>query len=215
MGSSRKSVRPLDVGLTDFCRDLLGLRQYLGRKLVRQLVLADDHLDVDLRIVGIAQNLDDTTLRVTTTVTLGILGDLGTYDLPRLGVADVTLGNVDLVADANVKRNDVGEATAPLERADDLGASAPQKANDAPLGLAPATRLMAGDNDVAVHGVAELVTWDVEVRLPQIARHDEAEPLLVARQRADDEVHTRRQAVALVAGFDDLAVGDQGLEGAV
>ena len=62
------SASPTSVGI------FLGLRQYLGRKLVRQLVLADDHLNVDLRIVGIAQNLDDTTLRVATTVTLGIAG---------------------------------------------------------------------------------------------------------------------------------------------
>ncbi len=48
----------------DRAGDALGLLHHLGRKLVRQVVLADDDLDIHAEIVGMAQNLDHAPHRV-------------------------------------------------------------------------------------------------------------------------------------------------------
>ena len=54
----RKSRRPDQFPARDHAGDGLRLLDHFGRKMVRQMVLADDDLDVDAEIAGRAQNFD-------------------------------------------------------------------------------------------------------------------------------------------------------------
>ena len=142
------------------------------RKLMRQVVLADDDLDIDAEIVGVAQNLDHATYRPrspssgnSSTSTLTIMPSRSSTDSTFCGRdADAVhgrgrrrnlhaFGNLDPLVDALVVRHDVLAAAPDAELAHHGGMRALQHLDD--LAIGAAAGLDAGDahhHAVAVHG---------------------------------------------------------------
>ena len=205
-GNFTKIRSPGEVIGPDLCGDLRGLLDHLGREFVPQLMLADDDLDIDVGIADIAEDLDDAALGIARP--FRVLGDLGINHLAGLGAVELGLGNIQVEAQAGIEGLDVPEVFGALESADDVLPRSLEQANDFPLHLAAAAHaLLAGDDQVAVHGGAHTAAGDVEVGLAGgDQRHDKAEAITVGGELADHEVHLLRRAVAAVASLNEHAL---------
>src|SRR5262249_25075077 len=149
-----------DGGCGDEVRYRLRLVQYIGRKTVRQVVLANDDFDVNAEIIFIAENLNHASARI-----LGGSGPIGNlhihYDSiqipqlapPRLFAEDAMLfaaaffgsatrrdfhaaRNNDVLMDLLVHGHHIVVAAVVTESPDHCGVLAPNDANDAPFGTA-------------------------------------------------------------------------------
>ncbi len=174
MGMLAKVAAAFDIGRG---RSAAGIdcacSMHLGRELVRQVMLADDDLDIDAEIVGVAQDFDHAAHRRRAS-----LGVFEQFDIDHHAVqfgdafhfgrghADAVVrgsgggrklhavGNIDPLLDAAVGGHHVAAAAADFEFADHGGVGALQHLDDFAIGAAAG--LDAGDADdhaVAVHGL--------------------------------------------------------------
>ena len=154
----------------DFGGNLLGFADDLWRETLREAVLADDREDVDARVAGATENLDDVALGVD--VAGGPVIEFGDDLVAELRV-DVASrgGHVEILDEAWVVGDDVEEGFGLLEGADDRLVFPGEDADDAAFGAgggAPAGArvfLDPGDNAVAVHGGPRVFRADEEIGL--------------------------------------------------
>ncbi len=149
----------------------LGLLQHLGREAVRQVVLADDDLDVDAEIVSRPRT--SMTRPAVAPSPLGELENLDVDDhavevLGRCGIGwrrrrcgrgrglagdFQPVGDLDPLLDAVVVGDDEVAVAAGAELADHGGVGALEDADDFAVGAAVAAGVRDADHDaVAVHG---------------------------------------------------------------
>ena len=98
------------------------------------------------------------------------------------------------------------------KRPDRIAGSAFENPHDPAFGAAVGNPLDPRDDAVAVHGLIEVAAGDVDVAVDLFerpVRHDEAESARIGGDPPDDEVHPVRQAIAVAAGLDELAAGDE------
>src|ERR1035437_2081550 len=164
---------PLDVGLGDPSGHRLRLLDDLGRELVGQVVLADDDLHVDAKIVGVAEDFDHAADRGR--AALGILqhfdvdhhavqfGDArhvgrGHPDAVERGGAGGrefhAVRDIDPLMNPAIGGHHVAAAPADFEFADHGGMGALQHLDDVAIGAAAGLDARdAHDHAVAMHGL--------------------------------------------------------------
>src|ERR1019366_2429999 len=172
-----------DLGLGDPSGHRLRLLDHLGRKLVGQVVLADDDLHVDAEIVGVAEDFDHAAHRRR--AALGVLQqfdvDYHAFQLgDRIHLArghpDAVhrggpggrefhaVGDLDPLVDPVVGGHHVAAAAADFELADHGGVSALQHLDDIAVGAAAGLDARdAHDHAVAVHGLLGRFRGDEDV----------------------------------------------------
>ena len=183
----------------------------------REIVFADDRLDVDAGPVGRSEDLDDFALGVD--VPRGPFAQFD-HDLVALVRAQRGRGfrNVDVVDEMLVVRHDVPEAGGFLERAHRGGGAAFENADD------PAPRLIA-----AVGGLVAQVAYDhavagqrgrgvfraeIKLRISRFVAQQVGRAVAMQLDRPDHEVGIFRQSKAILADADDVAGNLQIVQGA-
>ena len=205
-----------------------GLFHHFGRKLVRQVVLADDDFNVHSEIVGMAQNLDDAAGRGIVIQQLHIYDHaveiLDRIDARRLDPDAIdhraggrklhAFGNVDPLADAVVERHHVLPTAPNLELADHRGVGALEHLDDFAIGAA--IGLDAGDarhHAIAVHGLRRGVRRDEDVSGDSLDRpfgNDESVTIPVHVQTADGVFPAARRHGKLAGSrLQQVAAGRQ------
>ena len=212
--SGRKSVRPARSRSRDLAAEPAGFLDRLLAVRVGDAVLADDDLGVDARLVDVAEHLEHLADRSARRRRPA--GDVDRDHVVRLRVALLAGRDLDVHDQPPVEGHDEARAGAVgLEAADDRRRAALEDAQDASFRALVGDALDARDHAVAVHRLIQVAARDVDVAghlLDRPIRHDESEPARVGGDAPDDEVHPVRQAVAVAAGLDQLALGDQVLE---
>ncbi len=193
---------------------LAGDARRLGLDVLRerggQLVLCDDHLQVDAAVLDPAEHLDHPADGVARR--RGRARHLDRDHRARLGGARLARRHEHLVQHPLVEGHDVpAELAVVLVAADDALVRTVEDADDPALGPLRPVALDARDDAVVVQRLADVRGGDVQVRLVRAAvlGDDEAVAGGAAREPADDEVHARGQADARPADVDDGAVLDQ------
>ena len=212
------------------------LLHHLGREAVRQVVLADDDLDVDAEIVRVAEHLDNAAHGVL--APLGVLHQfhvddhavevLGRGDFDRLGADAVdlpqvagdlhALGNLDPVLNALVVRHDGRAAPRDAELADDGGMRALEDAQDFAVGAAVGLDARDAHHDaVAVHGLAGGIGGDEDIAgnaFNGAVRDEEAVAVAVHAQPAGRVLAAAPGGdVMAAAQLDDVAARGQARQG--
>ncbi len=186
-----RDVGQVDAALAVDRPDLVGqgrgLRQRLGRELVRHLVLAHRDLDLHARVVDLAEHLGHAAdgLRVHRRR----LGEFDRDDLSGGRVRDRVLRDQDVLPVALVFGRDQPDTALVQQPADDGRLLALEDLEHAALG--PALAVVAHDarlDAVAVQHRAHFLLRQIEVGL-QVVAHDEAMPVTMTLHRALDFGH--------------------------
>ena len=174
---------------------------------MRDMMLADDDLDVDAEVVRMPQHFDHAPRGVAAIFREFENLDVDDHAIKIVGAGDVdrfhadavaalgrcgqfhALGDVDPLIDSLVVRNDIRAAFTDLELADHREMSAPQDLDN--LAVSPAIALDARDMDyyaVAVHSGLRGIAWDVDIAAKSFdgtVGNEEAVPVAMHIQAAD------------------------------
>ena len=204
----------------DLDRHALRGREHLGRKGVRDVMLADDHFDVDAGLADEAEDFDHAAAGVRR----GAVGIAVELHVHHLAVARVHRGaglDDDVGVDARIERRDPRLLLVVVKAADDGAVGAAENRRhfaDVEVAVAHALDLRvlavaADDDEVAIHRALHVAAVDVDVGT-LAAAVDRAVAVGVHADAAGVVGRELEERVALAADRDDDAVALHLLDGA-
>ena len=200
-----------------------GFGQSFGGKGGGEIKFANDGEDVDPRVGGAAEAFDEKALGVGAAIfPIDQFGDDFVAGLGLGGALGPRGGDVEIVEEARVIRNDDKEAGGFLESANDEGGAAFENAEDAAAeavgrGRAAATgggsgpAIDAGNDEVAVEGGAGVLGGDVKIGRA-IGRNDKSEAFGMELDGAGDEIGIAGGDVVVLPNPSERAVLFEGVE---
>ena len=167
-------------------RDRLGSAHDVLRKGFREPVGPDDGEDVDARIIDMAENLGDDTLR--TVLLIPVVHDFHNDLMAVYGVHILPLRDVDVLQDPLVVRLDEADGFILMIEADDFLIGMLEDLGDVSLGAM--VRVCTSCNDdahaITVERLTDIIGRDKDVRLIFVALHrHEAEAAWMCMEGAD------------------------------
>ena len=200
-----------------------GFGQSFGGKGGGEIKFANDGEDIDAGVGGAAEAFDEKALGVGAAIfPIDQFGDDFVAGLGLGGALGPRGGDVEIVEEARVIRNDDKEAGGFLESADDEGGAAFENAEDAAAeavgrGRAAATgggsgpAIDAGNDEVAVEGGAGVLGGDVKIGRA-IGRNDKSEAFGMELDGAGDEIGIAGGDVVVLPNPSERAVLFEGVE---
>jgi hypothetical protein len=203
-----------------------GLGDGFGRKLGGKIKLPDDGEDVHAGIGVRAEALHDDSLRIGVTVfPLDEPGDHLVAGLSGRGALGSGGGDVEVMEEAGIVRNDDMEAGGFLECADDVGGAAFQYAENATatafcsIGTAGSwtgvlrPAIQTSHNQIAVQGIGGVLGGNMEIRRSVLGQ-DKGKAFGVELNRAGDQIGVLRGDPVVLANARDPSLFFKDGEGA-